>query len=113
MKSNIKYRVLGVMSGTSLDGIDLAICNFTKKKHWKFKIEKATTISYSKYWKKILQDLHLKDNKTIKKIHAIGKKPRTLISSKTKRKPINTIPIFNKMLAAKSIPSTMIDDMEN
>ena len=68
MKSNIKYRVLGVMSGTSLDGIDLAICNFTKKKLWKFKIEKATTISYSKYWKKILQDLHLKDNKTIKKI---------------------------------------------
>ena len=51
MSNNIKYRVLGVMSGTSLDGIDLAICTFIKKENWEFKIEKSDTLKYSKLWK--------------------------------------------------------------
>ena len=38
MIENVKYRVLGVMSGTSLDGVDLAICTFTKANKWAFEI---------------------------------------------------------------------------
>ena len=65
MGKNIKYRVLGVMSGTSLDGLDLVICTFTKKGNWEFKIEKQATIKYSDYWKNTLENLHTKNKKQI------------------------------------------------
>ena len=43
------------MSGTSLDGLDIACCNFWKKNEkWNFEIEKAETIPYSESWKNIL-----------------------------------------------------------
>jgi anhydro-N-acetylmuramic acid kinase len=50
MKSRDNYKVIGVMSGTSLDGIDLAYCHLTKKKNWEFKIQAAVTIPYSAEW---------------------------------------------------------------
>ena len=71
MSNNIRYRVLGVMSGTSLDGMDLAICNFYKNKSWKFNITKSITIPYNQYWRNTLQNLHKKD---IKEIQDINKK---------------------------------------
>ena len=68
MNDNISYRVLGLMSGTSLDGVDLAICSFTKNKNWHYKIEKSTTIKYSKYWLETLSNLHKKPEKIINEI---------------------------------------------
>lgn len=46
-----EYRVLGCMSGTSLDGLDLVLCNFTRiEENWEFSIVKAHTYNYSEKW---------------------------------------------------------------
>lgn len=45
------YTVIGVMSGTSLDGIDLAHINFTVSKgKWQYEILESETVSYSDDW---------------------------------------------------------------
>ena len=56
MIENVQYRVLGVMSGTSLDGVDLAICTFSKTDKWTFEIVKSETVKYSNLWKKNLKN---------------------------------------------------------
>jgi anhydro-N-acetylmuramic acid kinase len=46
-----KYTVIGVMSGTSLDGIDLAHLNFEIiNGKWNFQILESETIGYSQKW---------------------------------------------------------------
>lgn len=45
------YNVIGVMSGTSLDGIDLARIHFGKKDgKWNFKLRECETIPYDENW---------------------------------------------------------------
>ncbi|MDQ3290615.1 MAG: anhydro-N-acetylmuramic acid kinase [Bacteroidota bacterium] len=46
------------MSGTSLDGVDLAYCIFTKKnQNWIYKIYYTTTLPYTFFWKQRLNAL--------------------------------------------------------
>lgn len=46
-----KYNVVGVMSGTSLDGVDLAHIIFSiSEEKWTYKILECETISYSEEW---------------------------------------------------------------
>lgn len=41
------YRALGIMSGSSLDGLDLALCAFHEHRgRWSFEIQKARTLPY-------------------------------------------------------------------
>jgi anhydro-N-acetylmuramic acid kinase len=50
------YNVIGVMSGTSLDGVDLAHIQFEiKNEKWTFEILESTTISYDSSWISILK----------------------------------------------------------
>lgn len=54
-KSN--YHIVGVMSGTSLDGIDLAEIAFTySEEKWNFEIRSAETVPYSSFWKDELRE---------------------------------------------------------
>ena len=60
------YSALGIMSGSSLDGVDLALCEFTRNNSiWSFKIIKAITYPYSEEWRIKLFTLHKKKNEEI------------------------------------------------
>ena len=62
------YFVIGVMSGTSIDGVDLVYANFFYDKHWSFKILKSKTYEYDMGWQNILKNLSDKDLDSIKLI---------------------------------------------
>ncbi|WP_400081351.1 anhydro-N-acetylmuramic acid kinase [Winogradskyella sp. R77965] len=55
VKSN--YKVIAIMSGTSLDGIDIMYATYKLNSGWEFEIHYAETIKYSKEWKFILSQL--------------------------------------------------------
>ena len=62
------YYVIGLMSGTSIDGVDLVYVNFFFNKYWSFKILKFKTYDYDKDWQNILKNLIDKDQNSIKLI---------------------------------------------
>lgn len=55
------YRVIGLMSGSSLDGLDIVYTHFLEKGgQWEFSIEAAECISYSDEWvEKLRHAVHL------------------------------------------------------
>lgn len=56
----MKALAIGLMSGTSLDGLDICLAEFEKQDKWTFQILKAETISYSEDWEnKLRNSIHL------------------------------------------------------
>jgi anhydro-N-acetylmuramic acid kinase len=59
MKNQGSYKVIGLMSGTSLDGLDIAYCTFRREKNgWSYAIKQSETISYSRAWISKLSTAH-------------------------------------------------------
>ncbi len=53
-----RYTAIGIMSGSSLDGVDIAFCSFKKENgRWKYKIEKAETVGYDARWYSTLKNI--------------------------------------------------------
>lgn len=59
-KTKNSYDVIGLMSGTSLDGLDIAHCSFSKSGNgWEYTINQAETVRYASQWMKKLANAHL------------------------------------------------------
>ncbi|HEX5170527.1 MAG TPA: anhydro-N-acetylmuramic acid kinase [Cyclobacteriaceae bacterium] len=55
MESPVKYKVIGLMSGTSLDGVDLVCCTLKLREgKWVYVVEATQTVRYSPLWKQKL-----------------------------------------------------------
>ncbi len=79
MSTKNKYRVIGIMSGTSVDGVDLAFCEFSFDGNWQFNLIEAETIPYDNQWKEILTNVHSASAEKIAEINCnygtfLGKK---------------------------------------
>jgi anhydro-N-acetylmuramic acid kinase len=66
----ISYNVIGIMSGTSQDGLDIALCRFDKKNlTWEYSVIRAETIPYSEYWQEIFNKIESLSNFDFLKLH--------------------------------------------
>lgn len=88
----VSYKVIGVMSGTSLDGIDIAYIHFEKKENWTFSVLNATTISYAKEMENELREaIHYKKEKLAEFDIAYTKHVASVILSFIKKHQITEI----------------------
>ncbi len=70
MKKTLTYHVVGIMSGTSLDGIDIAFCQFKHTNNqWHHSILYADCFPYTNHQKTKLQQAHLQDKIALQNIH--------------------------------------------
>lgn len=58
MEKMNRYKMVGLMSGTSGDGLDIAYCEFEKGESWKFQIKNADTIPFPPALEKSLGHSH-------------------------------------------------------
>ena len=68
MKNNI-WRVIGVMSGTSLDGVDLVYVKISKNKGYDFEVLKKKSCNYSEIWKNTLKEAFTDSAEELAKLH--------------------------------------------
>jgi anhydro-N-acetylmuramic acid kinase len=62
------------MSGTSLDGLDIAWCTFKRDNRWHFELHEATTISYDELWRDRLRTAHTLSGMELAQLHVdLGK----------------------------------------
>ena len=63
------FKVIGLMSGSSLDGVDIAYINFSHdKKKWFFQIVEAGNVPYTDDWKNKLSEAFNKNESELKEL---------------------------------------------
>lgn len=66
----MEYRAIGLMSGSSLDGLDIAFIIFTEiAGKWEYEIDKADCIPYPEAWKMRLSEASGLDAKSYLQLH--------------------------------------------
>ena len=67
------FHVIGLMSGTSLDGLDICYVKFTKQdRSWKFEILHAETFPYSQHWEtKLANAIYLSSEEILALHHGL------------------------------------------
>ena len=74
MSDQQRYHAIGLMSGTSLDGLDVAYCSFAWGERWHFEILAAETIAYSDEWRERLSKAHALSGLELTALHVdLGK----------------------------------------
>ena len=63
-----QFNIIGLMSGTSLDGLDVVYVNFKHDKFWKYEIINSKTYKYDKKWISFLKNLSKQKINSIIKI---------------------------------------------
>lgn len=66
--NNIPKYVIGIMSGTSLDGVDICYVKFEYTDSYRFDILKATTFKYEEGWKSKLKNAFTADTVSLEKL---------------------------------------------
>lgn len=70
METKKKYKVIGLMSGTSLDGVDVVCCVLQmRNSNWEFRIEKAVTVPYTSSWMGKLTTAHMLSGEDLCKLN--------------------------------------------
>ncbi len=85
-------KILGLMSGTSLDGLDLTYVEFDDQNFKKYRIIHAETYPYRPEWKKKLQDAYNYKGENLIKLHVdygiyLGKKVLEFINENKLPRP--------------------------
>ncbi|WP_313093729.1 anhydro-N-acetylmuramic acid kinase [Chryseobacterium flavum] len=66
----MKTLAIGLMSGTSLDGLDICLAEFEKQDKWTFQILKTETLPYSETWESKLKNSIYLSTEEILELHS-------------------------------------------
>ena len=75
------FFVIGLMSGTSLDGVDLVYVRFNQDEEWNFEVINSKTYQYEDSLKKLLTHISKKSLDEIKKIDVEDDHQNIIINS--------------------------------